>query len=506
MQVIDPCRAVYVLRMARSRCHPAVEGLTKLTDDNKIVDRSAPEGSKQISPGLREGMLPSAKLLDKVLPRVGSCDLSGGVAQLHGGDQTRGLADYQRYYRSLDPKNPSDFYWNDPGLSVFYQRVQKNKVPGMSAVPASAVSALFGAREHLDVSRVLSELQARRPICVNAPGERLLALPVEGLDDQRFHEFAALCSPALPRLIVTQQRARAIGIETSTAMALSLSHGSGASGICELATGNKPDFASEATTASYAAQAAIRLVKLVRGLPAILTANVATMEGELARSISAVDADAVHRFAATATGTLTVASEASIPLASGASARFVVFRDTLGVDQVAIVVGNPSSSDPIPVRLHSACLTGDVFGSRRCDCGDQLQLAIGRLEALGGGVILYLAQEGRGIGLANKMRAYRLQDQGLDTRDANTTLGFEDDERDYGIAALMLRALDYTRIVLLTNNPAKLEGLTKAGIEIASRIPLEAPVTPHNKRYLTAKALRSGHKLIALKTSSVETT
>ena len=145
-----------------------------------------------------------------------------------------------------------------------------------------------------------------------------------------------------------------------------------------------------------------------------------------------------------------------------------------------------------------------MFGSRRCDCGDQLRLALIRLEGLGGGVILYLAQEGRGIGLANKMRAYRLQDAGLDTRDANTMLGFEDDERDYAAAALMLRILNCTRIVLLTNNPAKLDGLTKAGIEITARVPLEAPINPHNRRYLTTKAVRSGHKFVTLKASASE--
>jgi GTP cyclohydrolase II len=221
-------------------------------------------------------------------------------------------------------------------------------------------------------------------------------------------------------------------------------------------------------------------------------------------SIVAVEADAVERFATSAMKALTVASEASMPLASGMAGRFVVFRDAFGVDQVAIIVGNPNFAEPVPVRLHSACLTGDVFGSRRCDCGDQLGLALIRLEALGGGVILYLAQEGRGIGLANKMRAYRLQDAGLDTRDANTMLGFEDDERDYGAAAHMLRTLNCTRIVLLTNNPAKLDGLTKAGIEIAARVPLEAPITPHNRRYLTTKAVRSGHKFVTLKASAGE--
>ena len=377
----------------------------------------------------------------------------------------------------------------------------------MNAAPMPAVSAIFGSREHLDVSRALGELQARRPVRVRASGEDLIALPVEGLDDQRLREFSMLCSSEIPRLIVTQQRARAIGIETSTPMALSLSRAADASGVLELAAGNnnKSHFIAEAEAADYAATAAIRLVKLVRGLPAILAARTTAIDNDVIQSISVIDADAVHRFVADATSRLAVASEATIPLASGTSARFVVFRDALGVDQVAIIVGKPDESKPVPVRLHSACLTGDVFGSRRCDCGDQLQLALARLESLGGGIILYLAQEGRGIGLANKMRAYRLQDGGLDTRDANTMLGFEDDERDYVVAALMLRKLNCTRIVLLTNNPAKLDGLTKAGIDISARVALEAPITPHNKRYLTTKAVRSGHKLVTLKASANET-
>jgi len=135
-----------------------------------------------------------------------------------------------------------------------------------------------------------------------------------------------------------------------------------------------------------------------------------------------------------------------------------------------------------------------VFGSRRCDCGDQLQLAIARVKERGG-IILYLEQEGRGLGLANKMRTYRLQDCGLDTVDANVTLGFEDDERDYRIAARMLQLLGCRRVVLLTNNPAKLDGLAGAGIEVCGCMPLHAPVNAENRRYLTAKAVRAGHRL-----------
>jgi GTP cyclohydrolase II len=287
-------------------------------------------------------------------------------------------------------------------------------------------------------------------------------------------------------------------------MALSLSGEAHTSGILALVADRKGHFSSTAEAAGRAAKAAIRLVKLSPGLPSVLAANVANTHSGLLHSIVAIEADAVERFAASPANTLAIASEAPVPLASGATGRFVVFRDALGIDQVAVIIGKPNFAEPIPVRLHSACLTGDVFGSRRCDCGDQLRLALARLESLGGGVILYLAQEGRGIGLANKMRAYRLQDAGLDTRDANTMLGFEDDERDYETAAMMLRSLNCTRIVLLTNNPAKLDGLTKAGIEIVARVPLEAPINSHNRRYLTTKAVRSGHKLVTLKTSISE--
>jgi GTP cyclohydrolase II len=376
----------------------------------------------------------------------------------------------------------------------------------MSAAPSPAGSALLGNKEHLSVNRAVSELQARRPLRVTAPGEVLLALPVEGLDDQRLQEFTTLCAPSALQLVVTQQRAAAMGIEASTPMALTLSRGTSSGVIFALAADAKSEwrFSAHAEVASHSAAAASRLVKLSRGLPAILAGNPTNIDSDLIDSIVAVEASAVDRLAAETTSALAVASEASIPLASGATARFVVFRDALGVDQVAIIVGSLDLTKPVPVRIHSACLTGDVFGSRRCDCGDQLRLALAHLESLGGGVVLYLAQEGRGIGLANKMRAYRLQDGGLDTRDANTTLGFEDDERNYGVAAMMLRALHCMRITLLTNNPAKLDGLAKAGIEIAARVPLEAPVNPHNKRYLTTKAARSGHKLVTLKTAASE--
>ena len=221
-------------------------------------------------------------------------------------------------------------------------------------------------------------------------------------------------------------------------------------------------------------------------------------------NIIAVEADAVVHFGDEAIRTLTIASRADVPLDSSRDAKFIVFRDALGASQTAIIVGNPDLSKPVLVRLHSACLTGDVFGSRRCDCGAQLNLSIKRIAEMGGGIVLYLAQEGRGLGLANKMRTYQMQDDGLDTVDANTTLGFDDDERNYGVAARMLQMLDCSRIILLTNNPHKLEGLAGYGIEIAGRIPIEAPINSDNLRYLTAKAERAGHRLNHLEQALAE--
>jgi len=198
-------------------------------------------------------------------------------------------------------------------------------------------------------------------------------------------------------------------------------------------------------------------------------------------------------------------ADARIPTAHG-TFRAVGYDSVLdGIEHIALVYGEIGNGEDILVRVHSECLTGDVFGSRRCDCGDQLKLALARLQEAGGGIILYLAQEGRGVGLANKMRTYKLQDGGLDTVDANTTLGFDDDERDYGVAVRMLQMLGCTRVVLLTNNPAKLDGLTKAGIEIAGRMPIETPINSDNRRYLTAKASRAGHHLRHVTAALAET-
>jgi GTP cyclohydrolase II len=370
----------------------------------------------------------------------------------------------------------------------------------MSTVRTGTSSTLFGDKGHISVSRGVAEFNSRRPVLVTAQNERLLALPVEGLDDARLAEFTALCAPSEPYLVITSRRAVALGINTRISMAVRLSAADDAESILAFVGDSPGEGAPSAVPAGRAATAAIQLVKLSHGLPAVLAADLAP-HAPASDQLVTVEADAAESFFDNAIQSLTLASEAVVPLNSGSSARFIVFRDAMGGNEVAIIVGKPDFTKPVPVRLHSACLTGDVFGSRRCDCGDQLRLAIARLEDLGGGVILYLAQEGRGVGLANKMRTYQLQDDGLDTVDANTTLGFDDDERDYGVAARMLEMLECTRVILLTNNPTKLDRLSKAGIEIVSRMALEAPINADNRRYMTAKVTRAGHRLGHLVTS-----
>ena len=360
----------------------------------------------------------------------------------------------------------------------------------------NASSILCGTREHVGASRALAEFRSGRPVIIAGSNETLLCLPVEGLDKDRLAAFRALAAPIEPRLVLTSSRARSLGIDASEPVAIELSDDVDTATILALVAENKPDFEFLPEPAGAVAAAAIDLVKLAQVLPAVLVADTdPAISGAFEPRIITIDAKAVARFRKEATQSLAIAGEAHVPLSSSVRARFVVFRDAFGDDLVAVIVGKPDLSRPVPVRIHSACLTGDVFGSRRCDCGDQLRLALVRLQEAGGGIILYLAQEGRGVGLANKMRTYELQDEGLDTVDANTTLGFDDDERDYRVAARMLQMLGVKRVVLLTNNPDKLDSLAKSGIEISGRMALETPVNADNRRYLTAKAARAGHQL-----------
>jgi GTP cyclohydrolase II len=357
---------------------------------------------------------------------------------------------------------------------------------------------VFGSPDRVLVKRGIAEFRSNRPVIFSSQASKfLIALPVDGLNAARLAAFDHLCHPAKPKLVVTARRARALGIESAGPVALTLRKGTDSETIQSLvadADAEEPVDASD--PAGDLSAAAIELAKIAQRLPALLVAEIASPSSALIEPpLVIVSPDAVMKFRNEQAHSLEIAGEARVPLQGGLSTRFVVFRDEVGGGSVAVIVGKPDFTKPVPVRLHSSCLTGDVFGSSRCDCGDQLRLALARLNEEGGGVILYLEQEGRGLGLANKMRAYALQDEGLDTVDANTTLGFDDDERDYGMAAQMLQKLNCTRVLLLTNNPAKLNGLTDAGIEVVGRKPLHAPINVHNRRYMTAKAMRAGHKL-----------
>ncbi len=188
-------------------------------------------------------------------------------------------------------------------------------------------------------------------------------------------------------------------------------------------------------------------------------------------------------------------ARARLPTSAGGFQIVSFERDGQQLDDVALVHGDLACARPVPVRIHSECLTGDVFGSLRCDCGDQLHMALARICEGACGVLLYMRQEGRGIGIANKIRAYALQDQGLDTVEANLHLGFDDDLREYDVAADMLLALGITQVELHTNNPTKVRGLEQAGIVVAKRVPLEAPSRAENAAYLATKQKKSGHLL-----------
>lgn len=364
---------------------------------------------------------------------------------------------------------------------------------------------MLGSPKQVAVERGLNEFRAGRPVILKSSTDCALLLPVDGMSDTSLALFKNMCAPERPYLLVTARRARALGLSGRAPTGLAIGDLHDAAAIFSLAAERRPDRRLDVVPAAADAAAALDLAKLAERLPALLVGR-GPKPGSKAGDLPfiRVAADEIPMFRRNVMASVAIVTEANIPLQGGSPARFVVFRDGLGSSPVAVIVGQPDLTQPVPVRLHSACLTGDVFGSRRCDCGDQLRLALAQLAQHGGGIILYLEQEGRGLGLPNKLRAYRLQDAGLDTVDANTVLGFEEDERDYGVAVRMLHLLGCTRVRLLTNNPAKLEGLSRAGIDVFGRVPLQGPINADNRRYLAAKAARAGHQLDHLLESITE--
>lgn len=329
------------------------------------------------------------------------------------------------------------------------------------------------------------------------------AIAAEAMSERGVDEFLAHLPPG-GVLVLTGQRLLSLGVAATpeAVYELPLSHDRSAPGLSAMladptapraaaAEALRPAVATERPTAA----AIIELCKLAGLLPAAILApeGVGIAAGSEVATVTLAAVQSYRRFSAMS---LRPVSEARVPLADAEQVRIVAFRPADGgPEQFAILVGTPEQEAAPLARLHSECFTGDFLGSLRCDCGDQLRGAIRRMAHEGAGVLLYLAQEGRGIGLANKLRAYMLQDSGLDTVDANHHLGFENDERDFWSAAAMLRHLGIGRVRLLTNNPAKIAQLEEYGIEVAGRVPHIFEANVHNRGYLLTKARRSGHLL-----------
>lgn len=255
----------------------------------------------------------------------------------------------------------------------------------------------------------------------------------------------------------------------------------------DLATPMKGPFEAIHCDAPDAARAALTLARHAGLLPAFFL-RTGPVAGATPVSIEEIDGYE-------ASGRLRIVARARLPVAAAEQCEIIAFRTPeAGLEHVALLVGSPNGQPPL-VRLHSECLTGDVLGSLKCDCGPQLDAALRLMAESGWGILLYLRQEGRGIGLINKLRAYALQDQGFDTVDANTRLGFAIDARDFSVASRMLNLLGQDRIRLLTNNPEKVARLAAEGVEVIERVPHKLPPNPHNARYLDTKRDRTGHAL-----------
>ena len=354
------------------------------------------------------------------------------------------------------------------------------------------------------VERAIAELRRGGTVVVTAgDGDAVIARAAETIDSWPLPFFASTGVGPLS-LAITARRASILGLASANrAVQLIPSETFTPEYLRKLIDpqteiGRVPPPGVTATPAPLhgAIDAAVLLSKIARLLPAVLTAPLTAAPLAWARAGErlVVAAAAIEAYERNQADDLRPISEARVPLAGSENTRIISFRPhDGGAEHLAIVIGTPDAATPVLVRLHSECFTGDLLESLRCDCGDQLRGAVATIAKEGGGVLLYLAQEGRGIGLVNKLRAYTLQDQGFDTVDANEQLGFDDDERVYMPAVRMLRHLGFARVRLLTNNPAKVGALVRHGIEVTERVPHAFPSNSHNWAYLQTKAKRSGH-------------
>ena len=382
-------------------------------------------------------------------------------------------------------------------------------------VPDAAVpeTAAPDAAILVAVDRATAELRRGGTILVHQGGTAALVQAAETVGAEGLGSLRALSGTA-PVLAVTAQRAVGLGLQpedrtgTEQIVLLALDDAVTALRLRQLADPTievpgdlpPPGLAVSGAAARGIAKAAVELTKLARLLPA---AAIGSFDGPApadwgrwaaARGLLSVAAREIAAYETAAAHSLQAVGEAQVPLADAEDTRIVAFRPSDGgVEHLAIVIGTPAPDAPVLTRLHSECFTGDLLGSLRCDCGDQLRGAIAEIARQGSGLLLYLAQEGRGIGLVNKLRAYQLQDRGADTLEANQQLGFDADERIYLPAAEMLRRLGFGQVRLMTNNPEKVAGLARWGITVVERVPHIFPANGHNDRYLQTKAAKFGH-------------
>ncbi len=365
----------------------------------------------------------------------------------------------------------------------------------------------------VSVNRAVADLRRGSFVVIESRGEATLAQAAEAVTSESL-ELLVRSGQGQPRLALTANRARVLDFPASTApvVLLPITSAFNADTVRYLVDPTwstptpvpllpEPISLLDADDDSCAS-AAIRLSKLAEMLPAAVTIPLASgwfdqLNGSAAnRDLLRVNADAIARYSNLSADTLRPVTEARLPLAAAENARIIGFQPTDGgAEHFAIVIGDPAAHQPALCRLHSECFTGDILGSMRCDCGPQLNRALELIGEEGHGVLLYLAHEGRGIGLMNKLRAYQLQDQGLDTVDANEHLGFEPDERSFRAAVNILRHLGIDEIRLMTNNPNKVEAMALEGVNVVERVRHAMPANPHNQAYLETKALRSGHML-----------
>lgn len=389
-----------------------------------------------------------------------------------------------------------------PVLNRFIVMTNQAKPPSDRA----AANAAPSPDSLLTVDRAVADLRRGGFTVVRgaAGSAAILVQAAEAVTPQSLERIASLTA-ATPLLILTEQRASAlhIGTDGHGVLALDIVDGTPAQAVRDIAdpassiTFRLPPHHALDRALHECCLAAVRLTKLARLLPAALVAPLTVADAAKwaqGHRLLPVNADEIIDYDLRAARSLKPVSQARVPLAGAENARIVAYRPSDGgIEHLAIVIGDPKPDEPVLVRLHSECFTGDLLGSLRCDCGDQLRGAIAAISKAGSGVLIYLAQEGRGIGLVNKLRAYQLQDDGLDTIDANEQLGFDADERVYLPAAQILRDMGFARVRLLTNNPAKVAALAACGLEVVERVTHAFPATAHNEKYLETKATRSGH-------------